>query len=412
MRAGCLLIALLLPRWAAAQGPPEGATDGDRAEPGTAERRTEDADLAARWDRACPARGRCCVDGIAPCVWPGGARAVLGAGGAALLLGGAAGLVLLSDSVKAGEPLGAMAGVGAVAAAGALLGAFVSALPGRVESAIPEAPETAAFQLALKPGGTGVVGESDPASLRVHAAPRFAISGASVRPLAWFDGDLGLTKIVDPSVDVVPLPVVGRRQRLAGGASVELIVPLCGPARPMRLGRVELRVRPSIDVLRTTWDPRSAVVRAIEQVAMLPTTVGARWWVSPRQSFTVYLGPRFDIVSVSDPGSRRLDRGAPGRPHLHAEAHWALRVPLTPRGRAPLDATGLLGLSYIHSRMAGASFDFSAARGFFGPFVASVDVAVRKPGSRFGMQIGAGYRIGRGGGGFLTVGLAAPEIAR
>jgi hypothetical protein len=147
----------------------------------------------------------------------------------------------------------------------------------------------------------------------------------------------------------------------------------------------------------------------------LPLLVGARWHVSPRQRFTVYFGPRFDIVSYSELDGRKLSRGKPNVAPLYGEAWYDIDIPLSEHPRRDgaqrkAKTTGMLTLGYVHSRFGGRGFNFGPVIGFLGPIHAEWTIRVRPRGAKTAAQIGAGVIVGNGLAITGTIGAVLPDL--
>jgi hypothetical protein len=215
-------------------------------------------------------------------------------------------------------------------------------------------------------------------------------------------------------------PRVLRQRRLSVGLGVDLAValpyPVLAPRRSARLGAAELRWRPEVQIRRDAFAPGTSQATILERTMLLPLTVGVRWHLSARQRFTLYAGPRFDLVAFSDLGSDRLRRGGVQTGPLYGEAWYDVDVPLTPRPRRDgrprkLDANGQLTLGYIHSKLDGNGFDLGPVIGFLGPLHVGWATRLRPLGAPLAAQLGAFARIGNGNTSVaLELGLVAPDV--
>jgi hypothetical protein len=200
---------------------------------------------------------------------------------------------------------------------------------------------------------------------------------------------------------------------------LDLAVGLPYPAirRSAHLGRAELRWRPEVQWRREWIDLGDSGTRSVERTMLLPLLVGARWHTSPRQRFTFYVGPRFDIVSYSALDGRAIDRGRPNLGPLYAEAWYDIDIGLTERPRRDgrprrALATSMLTVGYVHSRFTGRGFNFGPVIGFLGPIVAEYTVRVRPRGAKTAIQLGAATMIGNGVSVTGTVGAVLPDLGR
>lgn len=204
--------------------------------------------------------------------------------------------------------------------------------------------------------------------------------------------------------------LTSHRSRISAGAELAIAIPYpTALPRPLYTGRVEIRWKPRFELRRRVLQPGTDSRQLVGHTALY-ASFGMRWHVSPRQRLTVYVGPRFDRLTFSDPGSLapRLGPGAFGS--LYAEARWQLDVPFTPLGRRAASVTGRLNIGYVHSTLDGPGLDLGPIIGFFGPVEVSFDLRVRRVGAPVALQLGAGYRIATGGGPTLALGLVTPAI--
>jgi hypothetical protein len=214
-------------------------------------------------------------------------------------------------------------------------------------------------------------------------------------------------------------PVVLRERRLDAGVGLDLAVnlpyPAGPPARSSYLGRAELRFRPEARIRRHVRRLGNRDDQIEERVMFLPLTVGARWHLSPRQRFTFYVGPRFDFISYSAPGSTSLERGEPQVAPMFGEAFYDIDVPLTqhPRrdGRARrVDGNGQLTLGYVHSRFEGMALNVGSAVGFLGPGHVAWHMRFRPRYNPVAFQMSLGLWVGSGVATFLSAGIVTPDV--
>lgn len=367
----------------------------------------------------------CCLSGAEPCVRPGPARALLLSLGAIAGAGAAGILFALGDRLANGDPATLLVGGGAVAGAGALLGILTGRLLGD-GPAMADRVRRETVGLGLVGGGTRVLGERDPPTASLRFAPTWWFDERSrVRLVGELSGLVGAQRDVDPRPQVAD-PAVGgagsrpgalSRRRLGFALGLDLAVGMPYPVlrRSARLGPAELRWRPEVQYRRDWIGLGDAGVRIVEHTMLLPLLVGARWHLSPRQRFTFYVGPRFDVVSYSDLDGRRLSRGRPNVGPLYGEAWYDLDIPLTehPRrdGRPRRAATtGMFSLGYVHSRFGGRGFNFGPVIGFLGPVHAEWTMRVRPRGAKLAAQLGAGVIVGNGLAVTGTLGAALPDV--
>lgn len=378
--------------------------------------RAEDVPDTA-WPRdgraACPALTACCVPDQEECVHPAVARALL----AGVSLGHfGAGLVIFAagDGNDKGDPLGALVGVGIIGSAGSLIGLFAGLLSPRGETRLPDRIRRPTLSVGVRPGGSSTLDERVPYGLTVSVDPTIRLNAeVTLQPHAGIAIDLGRSASVDPRAEpggAFSVGLTSHRTRISTGAELAVRVPypLAMP-RPLYAGRVEVRWKPWFELRRRVLQPGTPARQLVGHTALY-AAFGMRWHVSPRQRFTVYVGPRFDRLTYSDPGSLkpRLGPGAFGS--LYTEARWQLDIPFSPLGRRATSVTGRLDIAYTHSNLDGRGFDVGAIIGFFGPIDVRFDLRIRKVGSPVALQLGAGYRIATDGGPSLTVGLVTPTL--
>lgn len=390
--------------------PPEPTKAADATAPDAAYRDPQ----RRRWFR--------CRDAADTCERPGPARLLLLSLG--VLAGGAAAGILfaIGDRHAVGDPATLLVGTGAVAGAGAIVGMLVSlrsrgaALPDRVR------PSTA--DLAWTWAQPANLGEREPQGLALRWAPTYRFSpGARVRLIGHFGGWPGSRRQVDPRPQVADptlagdgtAPVTFRQRRMSAGIGLDLAVALPYPAAPRSafLGQAELRWKPMFEIRRESTRLADGSERVLERTMLLPITAGARWYVSPRQRFTFYVGPRFDLVAYSASAGDDLSRGRPFIAPLYGEAWYDIDVPLVPRRarhRSAVDANGMITLGYVHSRFDGLGLNFGPVIGFLGPVHAGFMARVRPHGSKVALQTGAAARIGNGVAVTVSVGIVAPDL--
>lgn len=367
----------------------------------------------------------CCTPGSASCVRPGPARVLLLSLGAIAGAGAAGLLFALGDRLSNGDAATLLVGGGAVAGAGALLGILAARTLGdgpRLEDRVRR--ET--FGLAMTGAGTRVLGERSPPSMSLRVGPTLWLDERSrVRLLGEVTGLLGAERHVDPRPQLADAAASGSgtqpgtlaRRHLGFALGLDFAVGLPYPIlrRSARLGQTELRYRPEVQFRRDWITMGDADTRIVEHTMLLPLLVGARWHVSPRQRFTLYVGPRFDIISYSSLDGRRLSRGKPNIAPIYGEAWYDIDVPLTEHPRRDgatrrAKTTGMLSVGYVHSRFGGRGFNFGPVIGFLGPIHAEWTVRVRPVGAKAAAQIGAGIVIGNGYAVTATVGAVLPSL--
>lgn len=359
---------------------------------------------------ACPSLRPCCVPGQEVCVDPGLSRALLAGAGTLGVAAGGTTFMVTGDSLSAGDPQGALMGVGFVGLSGAALGAVAEALTPGPPTPVDDRPSRPWVRLAWSPGGSSVQGQTVPQGLGLRLDPSLDLGhGLELQPHLGGSLDLGEHTYVDPGVPGVQssetFPVVLRTFSRQLSAAAELSWALPSPLlrrHPLYAGALELRYRPTWELRRRTLHPGEDRQQVVEHMAAYPLNLGLRWHLSPRQRYTVYLGPRVDWVGYTEPGGDDLLRGSATVGSFYGEAWWQLDLPLgTTRGGTR--ATGRLNLGYIHSNLDGQRLDASAVVGYFGPVELSFDLRLRRQGGS-AIQLTSGYRVATGGGAFVELG--------
>lgn len=419
--AAALLIALPLRVAGAGDGAASSGSGMETGGPiGEADPASPSDGLPSAGAAPCPSRGRCCVPGETLCWHPGAGRLALGlAGGLGFGLG-TAGFLWLGDSLGSGDPYGGLIGSGGVALVGVGLGALVASLAPRPERTVPDRPSRPTLRLRFSPGGATTFDERSPGVLGISLDPTMRAGDLlEIQPQAAASFGLG------PSVDVDPRPQVQQdgsgedgtfapiqeRRSLSFSAGAELALSLPYPARvgrPLHTGRLEIRWRPRVEIRRTARRIGGGSAQIVEQFSLLPALLGVRWHVSPRQRFTVLAGPCLDGISWGEKGS--IAHGRPFLGTFRVEAWYQLDVPLTPLSRGPWSVTGQFEIGYVHSMLDGQSVELGPIIGFLGPLEVAMHVRARRHDSPVALQVAAGVRLNRGGGPFVEIGLAAPDV--
>jgi hypothetical protein len=346
--------------------------------------------------------------------------AIAGAGATGVLFG-------LGDRLANGGPATLLVGVGALAGGGALVGSLFGRLGGdRPGDPDRIRPETLGLESTV--GGTTVLDEMDPTTLSLTFAPTvwFPHDHGRARLIGHVGGDLFGRTDVDPRPQhQMPIagqggtrPVALRERELSTGAAIDMAValpyPVMSPRRSRYLGPMELRIRPEFQFRREVFDEETGRVRVVERTMLLPLTAGIRWILSARQRFTVYVGPRFDFLAFSEPGSTRMRRGGALAGPLYGEAWYDVDVPfsLAPRRdgasrRAVVNGQWTMG--YVHSRFDGRGLDFGPVVGFLGPAVVRWTTRVRPAGWPVALQGAVGAAIGNGIDVSVRVGVVLPD---
>ena len=335
-------------------------------------------------------------------------------------------LFALGDRTGSGDPATLLVGGGAVAGAGALFGALVARLGGD-GPADPDRIRPSTLGLDYRFTQPGALDETHPHQMRVTFAPNYFFPGGGgrLRLFGHVGGTLWQERQVDPRPQfqqpiegqLGTAPVALRERRLSIGVGADLAVNLPYPVleRSAMLGAAELRYKPEFQIRRETLDPGLPSQRVIERSMLLPLTVGARWHLSPRQRFTVYFGPRFDIVSYAEPGEDQLARGSAIVGPLYGEAWYDVDFPMTARPRRDgaerkASVNSQLSMGYVHSRFDGRGLNFGPVIGFLGPVHVRWATRVRPKTWPVAMQFGAGATIGNGLSGAINMGVVLPDL--
>lgn len=337
---------------------------------------------------------------------------------------GVAIFLVTSDSLDAGDPMGALVGVGMVGLGGSALGLVTGLLAPRGEGKVADRPSRPTVRVAISPGGTSILDESAPYGFGLRLDPSFALGpSVSLQPHLGASVSLGNSTTVDPrpqnSAPIAgqqssfPVALTTHKTKVTVGAelAVKLPYPL-NVKRPWYTGAIEVRYKPGWELRRRALQPGTDARQVIEHSALYPLNLGIRWHVSPRQRFTFYVGPRIDWVSFSDPGDLSLRRGGAQLGSFYGEAWWQLDIPFAPLGGGKTSVTGRLNLGYIHSNLDGQRLDLGSIVGYLGPVELSFDLRLRKRESPVAFQVTAGYRLATGGGAFLELGFVAPTIGK
>lgn len=356
-----------------------------------------------------------CVPGVEPCVRPRPARLILGAVGLVLASAGTAYLLFVGDSLRSGDPGGLFIGGGTLATAGALVGALVG-LTGGDRRGLPDRLRPSTVGLDYSTGAARRLDEEHPGTLALRFAPNYFFPGGGgrLRLFGHVGGLAGREVDTDPRPQfdaAIPgqtgtHPIALRERRLSVGLGTEVAVTLPYPLlrRSARLGGAELRWRPEVQFRRHSQD---GIV--IERTMLLPLTIGVRWHLSPRQRFTVYVGPRFDFTATA-PLGERLGRGPANVGALYGEAWYDIDVPITDPAKHRTDVAGQVNLGYVHSRFDGRGLNVFGAYGFVGALHAGWQMRIRPRGSPVAAQLGVGGWIGNGFTGVVSAGVVLPDL--
>jgi len=358
---------------------------------------------------------RHCVPGVAVCTRPRPARWLLGALGLSFAGAGAAYLLLVGDSLRAGDPGALMGGAGVAAFGGALLGGMYGLLGGdRRGNRDRLRPSTFAFDYAA--GGAPRLDERHPGEVAFRFAPNyfFPDGAGRLRLFGHVGGLVGRERDVDPRPQYsAPLaeqtgthPVVLEQNKLSFGVGADIAVPLPYPIlrRSAHLGAAELRWRPEAQIRRHTSDGQ-----IVERTMLLPLTIGVRWYLSPRQRFTFYVGPRLDFTALGDE-NEKLARGAPNIGAVYSEAWYDIDVPILVKPGARAKINGLITVGYVHSRFDAPGINVAGAYGFLGSAYAGWHMRIRPRESPVATQLGFGTWVGSGVTAMFSAGVVLPDL--
>lgn len=370
-----------------------------------------------------------------PCTRSNIARIMLGGIGTVAL---AAGAGLLLALPRAGEPGGWLAGTGAVAWGGAVVGAFFGLVTREWEPLQHGiSAEEATFNLRLGVPSSVHLGERMPPTASLGWAPALRIPSTHsiIRIHARLGGLLGRSRSVQPT----SIPENGgtaefqtaqtsSHGHIALGLDWTRSVAYGTGRRKLaaHLGPVDLRFRPSYEFRREIRRPQGLDRRAVDRHMILPLTLGIRWHVSARQSFSASVGPRLDLTGYALADADGWTRHGPravewGR--VYGDAWYEIDFPLTssrgPRAVARrFDAAGRLIVGYRHSTFDGLALNAGAVVGFTGPlylgwatrWTRRADPSAPRPGRQTGLQLAMGVWIADEPRFHVDLGLALPEI--
>lgn len=362
-----------------------------------------------------PRRIHRCLPEVAPCVHTTSTRMLLGGLGGLTTASSLMLALLVGDRWRIGDPAMPLAAAGMVAMSAAMLGGM-AALFGGDGPTQPDRITPATVALTLGFAGTTVSDERTPASLTVNIAPTYQLprNRGRLRLLGSVGRRLGAQLERDPRPQTTEpdgsftraLELRSLRFDLGLDLAVRLPYPLV--RRSTWLGQLELRYKPMFWYASDTLT-LGAVERINQRVMLTPLNFGLRWHLSPRQRFTFYMGPRWDLHGYGEPGSL-----APGEPVLgpiYSESWFDLDIPISSPARARRASTiGQLTLGYVHARTFGNGLDFGPVVGFFGQVHTAFTVRVRPTGSVLAYQFELGAQLGSGVSPYLRVGVALPDI--
>jgi hypothetical protein len=375
----------------------------------------------------CPRmKAACCMPGEEPCVRPGPARVLLLSLGTIAGLSAAAILFGLGDRDAKADAGTLLVGTGAVAFGGALLG-MIAGRTMKDGPTLGDRVRRETLGLELRGQANSVVDERRPPLMTLRFGPSLWLDGgrSRIRLIGDVGGWLGATKQTDPrpqndlgaSGSDATRPVTMQQRRFALGLAVEFstAVPYPAARRSAFLGRAELRWKPEVQYRREWVTLGNQGTRIVERSMLLPFTVGARWHLSQRQRFTFYVGPRFDVISYSDPRGKQLSRGRPVIGPIYAEAWYDIDVGFGEKPRRDgrprrAHVTGLFSLGYVHARFDGRGVNFGPVIGFLGPVHVQWWTRVRPRGAKAAFQGGVGATIGNGVGISAFAGAVLPDL--
>jgi hypothetical protein len=360
-------------------------------------------------------RVRRCLPGVDPCVYTTSTRMVLGGLGGLATSSSMSLALLVGDRWRIGDPALPLAAAGIVAMGAAMLGG-VAAMFGGDGPTLPDRITPATVALTVGFFGTTVSDERAPPSLTVNIAPtyQFPNDRGRLRLLGSIGGRLGAQLERDPRPQTTDpdgsftraLELRAMRFDLGLDLAVRLPYPLI--RRSAFLGQLELRYKPMF------WSATDTLMlgdveRINQRVMLTPLNLGVRWHLLPRQRFTFYMGPRWDLNGYGEPGSVAL--GKPVLGPIYSESWFDLDIPISSPARERRASTvGQLTLGYVHARLFGNGLDFGPVVGFFGQVRTSFTLRVRPRGSVVAYQFELGAQIGTGVNPYLRVGVALPDI--
>jgi hypothetical protein len=323
--------------------------------------------------------------------------------------------LLVGDRWRIGDPAMPFAAAGIVAMSAAMLGGM-AAMFGGDGPTLPDRITPATVALTLGLTGAPASDERRPATLTMNIAPTYQLphNRGRLRLLGSLGRRLGTLLERDPRPQTTEpdgsfaraLELRSLRFDIGLDLAVRLPYPLI--RRTAWLGQLELRVKPMFWYASDTLT-LGQVERINQRVMLTPLNLGLRWHLSPRQRFTFYMGPRWDLHGYGEPGSL-----APGKPVLgpiYSESWFDLDIPISSPARSLRASTvGQLTLGYVHARTFGNGLDFGPVVGFFGQVHTAFTVRVRPRGSVLAYQFELGAQIGDGVNPYLRVGVALPDI--
>jgi hypothetical protein len=342
-----------------------------------------------------------------------------------MLIGGLGGLttatslslaLLVGDRWRIGDPAMPLAAAGIVAMSAAMVGG-IAALLGGDGPTLPDRITPATVALTLGFVGTSVTDERAPASLIANFAPTYQLpkDRGRIRLLGNVGGRLGGQLERDPRPQTserdgsFATALEARSLRFDVGLDVAVRLPYPLLRRSAALGQLELRYKPNVWYFSDTLLLGESE-RVSQRVMLTPLNFGFRWHLSPRQRFTFYMGPRWDMLGYGEPG--KLGRGKPVLGPLYSESWYDLDIPMMP-GKPEARRAGVVGqltLGYTHARTLGNGLDFGPVVGFFGQVRTQFALRVRPIGSVVAYQFELGAHIGTAVMPYLRFGVVLPDI--
>ncbi len=328
-------------------------------------------------------------------------KALRRAGAAGILVGGLWWLAW-GDTFNVGDPASLLAGMGLIAAGGAVVGGSVDLL---ADGGLPleQRVQTPPIALYAGPGGTSILGEARPPSLGMSLGPGLRLGEGALLVLGGdLHGSLGATVDVDPRVQGSFDAALSQRSwgwDLDPELRLEPAV-LAGSGE----GHWQLRVRPWVRQRSHSLAYADDSSRDFRRSSIAPQ-LGLHWRLSGRQSFTAYVGPRWDFTSWSE----GQERGSlsPRLGPIVGEARYDIHTEGLGWSPGGWSTRGRLRFAYVHDSFDGQGMDWGAAIGFFGPLVLRYDHMFVAPKRPLGFQVGLGWTLGEGGGLGLQVGMQA-----
>lgn len=362
-----------------------------------------------------PRQVRRCLPEVEPCVYTTSTRLLIGGLGG-LVTGSSLSLALLvGDRWRMGDPAVPLAAAGMIAMSAAAIGG-TAAIFGGDGPELPDRITPATVALTLGYFGTTVSDERAPPSLTLNIAPtyQFPHDRGRLRLLGSVGGRLGAQLERDPRPQTTEpdgsfTPALELRTvRFDIGLDLAVRLPYPLIRRSACLGQLELRLKPMFWYASDTLMLGDAE-RINQRVMLTPLNFGFRWHLSPRQRFTFYMGPRWDLDSYGEPGLLAL--GKPKLGPIYSESWFDLDIPISSPARARRASTvGQLTLGYVHARMFGNGLDFGPVVGFFGQARTSFTLRVRPRGSVVAYQFELGAQIGSRVNPYLRIGVSLPDI--